>query len=74
MQCDQMGYKGRIGVYEILEMSPALKKIISKGGDADQIKDQAIQEGMHTLRMSASEYVLNGITSIHEMMRVSFDS
>ena len=74
MQCDQMGYKGRIGVYEILEMSPTLKKIISKGGDADQIKDQAIQEGMHTLRMSASEYVLNGITSIHEMMRVSFDS
>lgn len=74
MQCEQMGYKGRIGVYEILEMTPALKKIISKGGDADQIKDQAIKEGMHTLRMSASEYVINGITSVHEMMRVSFDS
>ena len=74
MQCDQMGYKGRIGVYEILEMTPTLKKIISKGGDADQIKEQGIKEGMHTLRMSASEYVLNGITSIHEMMRVSFDS
>ncbi len=74
MQCDMMGYKGRIGVYEILEMTPELKKIISKGGDADQIKDQAIKEGMHTLRMSATEYVRTGITSIHEMMRVSFDS
>ncbi|MGN0403245.1 MAG: GspE/PulE family protein [Acetatifactor sp.] len=73
IQCDQMGYKGRIGVYEILEMSPKLKHIISKNGDADEIKEQAIKEGMHTLRMSATEYVLSGVTSIHEMMKVSFD-
>lgn len=73
VQCDQMGYKGRIGVYEILQMSPALKRIISKGGDADEIKEQAMKEGMHTLKMSATEYVLDGITSIHEMMKVSFD-
>ncbi len=74
MQCEMMGYKGRIGVYEILEMTPALKKIISKGGDADEIKEQALADGMHTLRMSATEYVKTGVTSIHEMMRVSFDS
>lgn len=73
VQCDQMGYKGRIGVYEILQMSPNLKRIISKGGDADEIKDQAMKEGMHTLKMSAAEYVLTGVTSIHEMMKVSFD-
>lgn len=74
MQCEMMGYKGRIGVYEILEMTPALKKIISRGGDADEIKEQALVDGMHTLRMSATEYVKTGVTSIHEMMRVSFDS
>ena len=73
VQCDQMGYKGRIGVYEILQMSPNLKRIISKGGDADEIKDQAMKEGMHTLKMSAAEYVMTGVTSIHEMMKVSFD-
>lgn len=73
IQCDQMGYKGRIGVYEILQMSPSLKRIISRGGDADEIKDQAMKEGMHTLKMSAAEYVLTGVTSIHEMMKVSFD-
>lgn len=73
VQCDQMGYKGRIGVYEILEMSPTLKRIISKEGDAEEIKAQAMKEGMHTLKMSATEYVLDGITSIHEMMKVSFD-
>lgn len=73
LQCDQMGYKGRIGVYEIMEMTPDLKRIISKGGDADDIKEQAMKDGMHTLKMSATEYVLNGITSYHEMMKVSFD-
>ncbi|MCH5271241.1 MAG: Flp pilus assembly complex ATPase component TadA [Lachnospiraceae bacterium] len=73
-QCDNMGYKGRIGVYEILEMTQPLRHIISKGGNAEEIKEQAIKEGMHTLRMSASEYVLSGITSYSEMMKVSFDS
>lgn len=73
-QCDNMGYKGRIGVYEILEMTQDLKTIISKNGSAEEIKEQAIKNGMHTLRMSASEYVLSGITSFNEMMKVSFDS
>lgn len=72
-KCDQTGYKGRIGVYEILEMSQKLKAIIVKGGGAEDIKEQALAEGMHTLHMSASEYVIEGITSYHEMMRVSFD-
>lgn len=73
IQCDNMGYKGRIGVYEIMEMTADLKRIISKGGDADDIKEQAMKDGMHTLKMSACEYVLNGITSYNEMMKVSFD-
>ena len=73
-QCDNMGYKGRIGVYEIMTMTPDLKRIIAKNGNADEIKDQAMKDGMRTLRMSASEYVLNGITSFNEMMKVSFDS
>lgn len=72
-KCDGTGYKGRIGVYEILEMTPDLKRIISKGGGAEEIKDQALKEGMRTLRMSATEYVLDGITSVSEMIKVSFD-
>ena len=73
-ECEDMGYKGRIGVYEILEMTPKLRTLISKGGNADEIKEVALSEGMHTLRMSAAEYVLDGITSFSEMMKVSFDS
>lgn len=72
-RCDNTGYKGRIGVYEIMEVSPKLKTIISKGGDAEDIKNQALKEGMYTLRMSATELVLDGTTSYSEMMKVSFD-
>jgi type IV pilus assembly protein PilB len=72
-KCDNTGYKGRIGVYEIMKMSPKLKTIISKREGADKIKAQALAEGMHTLHMSATDYVLEGITSYSEMIRVSFD-
>lgn len=71
--CDETGYKGRIGVYEIMELSHELKLVISRGGTADDIKNQALKDGMSTLRMSATRYVLNGITSISEMKKVSFD-
>ena len=73
-KCDNTGFKGRIGVYEIMKMSPRLKTIISKRQGADAIKEQALQEGMYTLRMSATEYVLDGTTSFNEMVKVSFDS
>ncbi len=72
-KCDGTGFLGRIGVYEIMEVTPQLKHIISRGGDAEAIKEQALKDGMHTLRMSATELVLEGITSVEEMMRVSFD-
>lgn len=72
-KCDNTGYKGRIGVYEIMRMTPALKHIISKREGADALKEQAMKEGMRTLRMSGSEYVLDGTTSIAEVVKISFD-
>ena len=72
-RCENTGYKGRIGVYEIMEITPSLKTIISKGGDAEDIKNQALKEGMYTLRMSATELVLDGTTSLSEMLKVSFE-
>lgn len=73
-KCDNVGYKGRIGVYEIMKMTPTLKKIISRREGADVLKDKAIEEGMRTLRMSGSGYVLDGTTSFQEVVRISFDS
>ncbi len=72
-KCDGTGFKGRIGVYEIMEVTQPIKSIISKNGEAEAIKNKALEEGMNTLRMSAAEYVLEGITSVNEMMKVSFD-
>ena len=71
--CDNTGFRGRIGVYEIMEVTHDLKNVIAKGGNADDIKEFALSEGMNTLRMSATRYVLEGITSVSEMKKVSFD-
>ena len=73
-RCDGTGFKGRIGVYEIMEITQPLRNIISKNGGAEDIKEKALSEGMHTLRMCATDYVLQGITSVSEMIKVSFDS
>ena len=72
--CDNNGFKGRIGVYEIMEVTPKVRKVIASGQDAEHIKQAALEEGMYTLRMSATNYVLEGITSVSEMIKVSFDS
>lgn len=72
--CDDTGFKGRIGVYEVMEVTHELQKIISSGGGADEIKQEALHQGMHTLRMGAVQYVLDGITSIGEMKKISYDT
>jgi type IV pilus assembly protein PilB len=73
-RCNRTGYKGRIGVYEIMTITPAIRRVITRRGTAEEIKDVAIEEGMHTLRMSSAQMVLEGVTSFSEMMRVSFDN
>jgi type IV pilus assembly protein PilB len=72
-RCDNTGYKGRIGVYEIMEVTPQLKRVIAHNEDADKIKNVALENGMKTLRMRAAEYVLDGTTSVTEMLKVSFE-
>lgn len=72
-KCGHTGYKGRIGVYEIMKITPALKMIISKRKGADVLKEKATEEGMRTLRMSGTDYVLSGITSYSEVVKISFD-
>ena len=73
-KCGGTGFVGRTGVYEIMEISPVIKRIIEQGGTAEDIREQAQTEGMQTLRMSASRYVMEGITTIEEMRKVSFDT
>jgi len=73
-KCSNTGFSGRTGVYEIMEVTHDLKLIIERKGTADEIKNEALKEGMKTLRMSATKYVLDGTTTIDEMKKVSYDS
>ena len=74
LECGGAGYKGRIGIYEIMQMSPNLKRIIATGGTAEELEKQAIAEGMNTLVMSANKQVLKGITTLQEVHRVAYDN
>ncbi|RBW41399.1 type IV-A pilus assembly ATPase PilB [Psychromonas sp. B3M02] len=65
------GYKGRVGIYEVMEMSEQLGHIILNEGNAMQIAEAAEQSGMHTLRQSAIKQALNGITSLNEVTRIT---
>jgi len=71
--CADTGYYGRIGVYEIMEITPKLRQVISNHGTTEQIKEAALGDGMKTLRMRATDYVLSGMTSLAEMVKVSFE-
>lgn len=72
--CGGNGYRGRIGVYEILPITHTIQKIIAAGGTSDQIEEQAIKEGLKTLRMAAANLVLNGTTSIAEMKKIAYEA
>lgn len=71
--CNNLGFKGRIGVYEILPMSRKFKNRVAAGAQAEELQELALKEGMHTLRMSATRLVLDGITTVSEMNRIARD-
>ncbi len=71
-QCDG-GYKGRVGIYQVLPMSEAIGRIIMEGGNALDIADQAKKEGIADLRESALKKVIAGVTSLEEINRVTKD-
>jgi type IV pilus assembly protein PilB len=68
--CYQTGYQGRRAVYEVLPVSPAIRRLILEGAGDTRVKEQAIREGMRTLRMNAMTAVRRGVTTIDELMRV----
>jgi len=63
------GYKGRVGLYEVLEMSETLKDMVLTGASAIELREQAQKEGMITLRRSGCRKVIDGVTTIEEIVR-----
>jgi len=72
-QCNNTGYKGRVGVYQVLPMTDAIGRIIMEGGNSMDIADQAKKEGVRDLRESARQKVRDGTMSLEEANRVTVD-
>ncbi|MCH8943769.1 MAG: type IV-A pilus assembly ATPase PilB [Proteobacteria bacterium] len=71
-QCND-GYKGRIGIFQVMEVSEAIARIIMEGGNSMQIADQAVAEGVINLRQSGLNKVKGGVTSLEEINRVTIE-
>src|SRR2546422_8713056 len=71
-RCKGAGYKGRLGIFELMPISEPIREIILKGGSAAQIRDQAIAEGMKTLADDGILKALEGVTTIDELLRVVY--
>ncbi len=67
--CNGTGYKGRQGLYEVMNMTPAIRKLIIQNAGAAELKDAAVDEGMLTLRMDGWLKVLRGITTLEQVVR-----
>lgn len=69
--CNKTGYKGRIGVYEIMVLNKIHRELINKGCSEDALRTELVKSGMVTLRENVKRYVLEGSTTLSEMIRIS---
>ncbi len=72
--CGNSGYQGRIGVYEILEVDSDIRKIINAEGNADEIRQVALNNGLRTLRTNCIRLVMDGTTTVEELLRIAYGS
>jgi type IV pilus assembly protein PilB len=68
-RCNNTGYKGRVGLYEVMEITDELRELILVGASALELKRKAVDEGMITLRRSGLQKVMEGVTTIEEVAR-----
>lgn len=69
--CHSTGYDGRIGVFEVMEISDSLRKLITQKANADDLKTQAVAEGMTTMLEDGLDKVTKGVTTLEEVLRVT---
>ena len=71
-KCNNTGYKGRVALFEVMQVSPTIRDMILAGASVADIRKQSIDEGMLTLRQSGLTKIRDGVTSIEEVIRESF--
>jgi type IV pilus assembly protein PilB len=67
--CGGTGYKGRAGLYEVMALSPEVRRLILRGGSVAELRDQAVSDGMLTLRMDGVVKVSKGVTTLEEVVK-----
>ena len=67
--CSGTGYKGRAGLYEVMALSPELRRLILRGGSVAEMRDQAVADGMLTLRMDGMKKAERGVTTLEEVIK-----
>lgn len=70
-ECDDTGYTGRTGIFELLTMSPSIRDLVNAKASATEIHEKAVEEGMMTLTEHGWQKVLDGVTSVEEILRVA---
>ncbi|MCU7930448.1 MAG: GspE/PulE family protein [Candidatus Thiodiazotropha sp. (ex Codakia rugifera)] len=71
LECRQTGFLGRVGIYEMMMISSGIKRLITADCDINQLRRQAINEGMRPLRLSGAQKVASGLTTIEEVLKVA---
>ncbi|MDA8223396.1 ATPase, T2SS/T4P/T4SS family [Desulfosporosinus sp.] len=70
--CNKSGYKGRIAIFEMMPITTGHRQLIDQRATADELRDYAINQGMTTLKQAAARLVLDGITTLDELLRVTY--
>jgi general secretion pathway protein E len=71
LECRMTGYMGRVGIYEMMTLSPAQRRLISAETDLNKVREQAMRDGMKPLRVSGALKVAAGMTTVEEVMKVA---
>jgi len=72
-KCGKSGYKGRVGVFEVMPMSRGLRDLVMQRKDANVLRDAAVKEGMRALRMAAIEKVKQGVSTVEEVLEATIE-
>jgi type IV pilus assembly protein PilB len=67
--CSGTGYKGRAGLYEVMALTPELRRLILRGASVAEMQDQAVIDGMLTLRMDGLKKIERGVTTLEEVVK-----
>jgi type IV pilus assembly protein PilB len=67
--CSGTGYKGRAGLYEVMALTPEVRRLILRGGSVAEIQEQAVKDGMLTLRMDGLKKIERGVTTLEEVVK-----